>query len=86
VLTRLIGEFFPKNKNEMPRVLGKLVKAFDTSTDPKLMLKRSASKRGAEATIALTMSHDENIDWAKVSSSLYKDEGGKAVNMKSFFT
>jgi hypothetical protein len=50
------------------------------------MLKRSASKRGTEATIALTISHGENIDWAKVSSSLAKDEGGKAVNMKSFFT
>jgi hypothetical protein len=86
VLTRLFVKLFPKKKNEVPRVLGKLVEAFDTSTDPTFLLKRSSSKSGTEVTIALTMSHDENIDWAKVSSSLAHDEGGKTANMKSFFT
>jgi hypothetical protein len=32
------------------------------------------------------MSHGENIDWVKVSSSLSQDEGSKAVEMKDFFT
>jgi hypothetical protein len=49
--------------------LRKLVEAFDTLEDPTLMLKRSSVKRGVEATIALTMSCGEDIDWAKVSSS-----------------
>jgi hypothetical protein len=86
VFTRLFGEFFPKKKNEMPRVLGKLVESFDTPRYPTILLKRSSTRRGTEATIALTMSHDKNIDWAKVSSSLAQDEGGKAFEIKSFFT
>jgi hypothetical protein len=80
------AQFFPKKKNEMPRVLGKLIEAFDTPGDPTMSLKRSSTRRGAEATIDLTMSHDENVDWVKVSSSLVQDENGKALEMKSFFT
>jgi hypothetical protein len=68
----------------MPRVLAILVEAFDTPEDPTLLLKRSLTKRGAEATIALAMSHDKNIDWAKVISSLAQDDGGKALEMKGF--
>jgi hypothetical protein len=58
VLTPLFREFFPKKKKEMPRVLGKLVKAFETNGDPTLLLKRSSTKRGTEMIIALAMS-----DW-----------------------
>jgi hypothetical protein len=61
-LTRLFGNFFPKKKNEMPRVLGKLAEAFDTPENHTLLLKRSSIRRGAQATIALAMSHGENID------------------------
>jgi hypothetical protein len=28
----------------------------------------------------------KKVDWAKVSSSLAQDEGGKALEMKGFFT
>jgi hypothetical protein len=58
VLTPLFKEFFPKKKKEMPRVLGKLVEAFETNGDPTLLLKRSSTKRGTEVIIALAMS-----DW-----------------------
>jgi hypothetical protein len=86
VLMRLLGYFFPRKKKEMPRVLAKLVEAFDTPEDPTLLLKRSLTKRGAEATIALAMSHGENVDWLKVISCLDRDEGSKALEMKGFFT
>jgi hypothetical protein len=46
VLARLFREFFPKKKNEMRRVLGKLVEAFDTPKYPTISLKRSSTKRG----------------------------------------
>jgi hypothetical protein len=83
---RLFGEFFPKKKKEIPRVLGKVVEAFDTPRDPTLLLKRSSTKRGAEATIALAMSHGENVDLLKVISCIAQDEGNKALEMKGFFT
>jgi hypothetical protein len=70
----------------MPRVLGKLVEAFDTPRDPTISLKRSSTRRGAEATIALTMLHGENVDCANVSSSISQDESDKALEMKNFFT
>jgi hypothetical protein len=67
---RLFFELFLKNKNDFPaRNLRKLVEAFDTLEDPTLQFKRSSVKRGAEATIALSMSHGEEVDWSKVSSS-----------------
>jgi hypothetical protein len=69
---RLFVELFPKKKKkDMPAEnLRNLVKSFDTLKDPTPPLKRSLVKRGNKATIALTMSHGENVDWAKVSSSL----------------
>jgi hypothetical protein len=70
VLTHLFFEFFPKKKNDIPTEnLRKLVEAFDTLEDPTLQLKRSSVKREAEATVALTLSHGEKVDWSKVSSS-----------------
>jgi hypothetical protein len=61
-------DFFPWKKKEIPRVLGKLIEAFDTPRYPRLLLKKSSTKRGTEATIALAMSHNENIEWVMVSS------------------
>jgi hypothetical protein len=64
-------ELFPKKKDDFPAGnLRKLVEAFNTLEDPTLQFKRSSMKRGAEATIALSMLHGEEIDWVKVSSSL----------------
>jgi hypothetical protein len=65
VLTHLFGEFFPKKKKEILRVSGKLFEAFDTPRDPTLLLKRSLTKRGVRATIALAMTHGENIECVK---------------------
>jgi hypothetical protein len=77
----LFFEFFPKKKKDMQGNLRKLVEAFDTLKDPTLLLKRSSVKRGAEATIALTMSHGKEVDWVDVSSSLAYGP----VEMKGFF-
>jgi hypothetical protein len=61
---------FLKNKKEMPTGnLRKLVDAFDTLEDPTLQLKLSSVKSGVEGTVALALSHGENVDWEKVSSS-----------------
>jgi hypothetical protein len=82
VLTRLFFEFFPKKKDDMPTMnLKRLVKAFDTIKDPMLQLKRLSMKRGAEGTMALSLSHGEQVDWAKVSSS----QDCNPSKMKKFF-
>jgi hypothetical protein len=81
-MMRLFFEFFPKNKKDMPTGnLRKLVEAFNTLEDPTLQLKRSLVKRRAEATIALTMLHGEEVDWVKVSSSHARGPS----EMKEFF-
>jgi hypothetical protein len=49
--------------------------------NPTLLLKRSSVQRGEEATIALMMSHGEEVNWAKVSSSLAYGP----AKMKGFF-
>jgi hypothetical protein len=70
MLTRLFFELFLKKKNDFPAGnLRKLVEAFDTLEDPTLQFKRSSMKRGAEAMIALSMSHGKEVNWSKVSSS-----------------
>jgi hypothetical protein len=82
VLMRLFFEFFPKKKDDMPTTnLKRLVKAFDTIKDPMLQLKRLSVKRGAEGTMALSLSHGEQVDWAKVSSS----QDCNPSEMKKFF-
>jgi hypothetical protein len=79
----LFVELFPRKKKDMPTAnLRKLVEAFDTLEDPTLPLKRSSMTRGAKATVALAMSHDEEVDWEKVSSSHAR--GPK--EMKGFFS
>jgi hypothetical protein len=61
---------FPKKKKEMPTGnQRKLVDTFDTLEDPTLQLKLSSVKRGIEETVALALSHGEDVDWEKVSSS-----------------
>jgi hypothetical protein len=49
--------------------LKKLATAFDTVEDPILLMKSRSVKQGAEGAIALAYSHDEEVDWEKVSSS-----------------
>jgi hypothetical protein len=64
----LFVELFSKKKKEMPSEnLRQLVEAFDTLEDPTIALKRSSIRRGAEAMVALAMSHGENVDWEKVA-------------------
>jgi hypothetical protein len=58
-----------------------LVEAFDTLEDPTLPCKCSFIRRGAEATVALAMSHGEEVDWKKVCSS----HAQGPEDMKSFF-
>jgi hypothetical protein len=74
--------FLKKNKDIPVGNLRQLVEAFDTLKDPTLSLKRSLVRRGAEAMIALIMSHGEDVDWAKVSSSHARGP----EEMKEFFT
>jgi hypothetical protein len=67
---RMFVGLWPKKKAEMPvDNLKKLVEAFDTLEDPILMMKGRTVKRGVEGAIALAQSHDEEVDWEKVSSS-----------------
>jgi hypothetical protein len=84
VCSRLFGIFFPKKKKIMPEHLGRLVDTFDTPEDPTLLLKRSSTEIGAKVTMALTMSHGENVDWDKVSSSMAKDDNRKVLSIKAF--
>jgi hypothetical protein len=49
--------------------LQKLLKAFDTTEDPVLAMKRTSVKRGVEGVIALAQSHGKEVDWEKVGSS-----------------
>jgi hypothetical protein len=82
--SRLFVTFFPIKK-EVPEYLGKLVKVFDTPEDPTLAFKCLSTNVDAEITMALAMLHGEEVNWEKVSASLAKDEGGKALDMKAFF-
>jgi hypothetical protein len=67
---RMFFRLWPKKKAEMPvDNLKKLAKAFDTLKDPVLTMKGPSVKRGVEGVIALAQSHDEEVDWEKVSSS-----------------
>jgi hypothetical protein len=69
-------------KDEMPTGnLRKLVEAFDAPEDPVLKLKLLSVRQGVEGTIALTLSHGEEVDWEKVGSSYARPPSG----MKEFF-
>jgi hypothetical protein len=81
VSMRLFREFFLEKKKDMPENLRRLVETFDTHEDPTLLLKGSSMKRGTKATVALAMSHGEDVDWAKVSS--FHAQG--TAMMKRFF-
>jgi hypothetical protein len=82
MLTRFFFEFYLKKKNDvLTTILKRLVDAFDTTKDPMLQLKRLSVKRGAEGTVALSLSHGEQVDWSKVSSSQACDPS----EMKKFF-
>jgi hypothetical protein len=61
---------WPKKKEEMPvDNLRKLAEAFDAREDSMLAMKRMSVKQGVEEAIALAQSHDEEVDWEKISSS-----------------
>jgi hypothetical protein len=70
MLTRIFVRLWPKKRTDMPADdLKKLAVTFDTVEDPILSMKSRSVKRGAEGAIALAYSHDEEVDWEKVSSS-----------------
>jgi hypothetical protein len=70
VLIRIFVGFWPKKRGEMPGDnLKKLLEAFDNVEDPVLALKRTSVKCGVEGAIALSQSHGEEVDWAKIGSS-----------------
>jgi hypothetical protein len=82
MLTCLFFEFFPKKKNDAPTTnLKRLFGAFDTIEALTLQLKRLLGKRGAKGTVALSLSHGEQVDWSKLSSS----QACNPSKMKKFF-
>jgi hypothetical protein len=83
VLPHLFSRLFLKKRKEMSTCnLRKLVEAFDTPEDPRIQVKLSSVKRGVEGTTALALSHGENIDWDKVSSS----HARRLEEMKEYFS
>jgi hypothetical protein len=79
----LICRVVPEEEEDMPaRNLRKLVEAFDTLEDPVLQLKLSSERKGVKGTIALTLSHGEDVDWEKVRSSHTR----RPEKMKEFFS
>jgi hypothetical protein len=54
--------------SSVPEKLAKLVEVFNADEDTTVDLKRTATKIGAEITMALAMSHGEENKWEKVSS------------------
>jgi hypothetical protein len=70
VLTRMFIGLWPKKRASMPaNDLKKLAATFDTVEDPILAMKSRSVKRGVEGAIALALSHGEEVNWEKVSSS-----------------
>jgi hypothetical protein len=70
VLTQIFVRLWPKKIADMPADdLKKLAAVFDTVEDPILLMKSRSVKQGVEGAIALAYSHDEEVDWEKVSSS-----------------
>jgi hypothetical protein len=82
VLSRLFVRLWPKKRSAMPKDnLTELAKSFDTVEQPTLQLKGLSSKRGAEGAIALSLAHETNFDWERVSSP----HGHTRDEMKVFF-
>jgi hypothetical protein len=70
VLTWMFIRLWPKKRASMPADdLKKLAAIFDTVEDPILAMKGRSVKRGVEGAIALALSHGEEVNWEKVSSS-----------------
>jgi hypothetical protein len=73
---------WPKKKSEVPvNNLRQLAKAFDTQDDPLLQLKGLSVKRGVEGAIALSYTHEADLDWAKIGSP----HGRTRSELKPFF-
>jgi hypothetical protein len=82
VFTRLSFDIFPKKKGKpLVKNLKKLVDAFDTVKYPTRQLKRLSVKRGVRGTLALSLSHGAQVDWAQVSSV----ESCNPSEMRGFF-
>jgi hypothetical protein len=82
VLSRLfVGLWLKKRSAVSKDNLNNLAKSFDTAEDPTLQLKGLSIKRGAEGAIALSLAHDTNFDWERVSSP----HGHTRDEMKAFF-
>jgi hypothetical protein len=70
VLTWIFVGLWQKKRADMPADdLKKLAATFDTVEDPVLAMKGRSVKRGVEGAIALALSHGEEVNWEKVSSS-----------------
>jgi hypothetical protein len=70
MLMRIFVGLWPKKRADMPaNDLKKLAATFDTIEDPVLAMKSRLVKRGVEGAIALALSHGEEVNWEKVSSS-----------------
>jgi hypothetical protein len=70
MLMRIFVGLWPKKRADMPADdLKKLAATFDTVEDPVLAMKSRSVKRGVEGAIALALSHGEEVNWEKVSSS-----------------
>jgi hypothetical protein len=82
ILSRLFVGLWPKKRSAVSKDnLSNLAKSFDTTEDPTLQLKGLSIKRGAEGAIALSLAHDTNFDWERVSSP----HGHTRDEMKAFF-
>jgi hypothetical protein len=64
-----IGLWLKKRASMPADVLKKLVATFDIVEDPILEMKGRSVKQGVEGAIALALSHGEEVNWEKVSSS-----------------
>jgi hypothetical protein len=61
---------WPKKRASMPADdLKELAATFDAIEDPILVMKGHSVKRGVEGAFALALSHGEEVNWEKVSSS-----------------
>ncbi|KAM0923160.1 hypothetical protein ACQ4PT_005717 [Festuca glaucescens] len=80
--TRLFGHFFLKQKQ--PEDLLALADVFNAQEDSTLNYRRVAMKTSVEIAMAMVMSHNETIDWDKVSSSHALDRAGQPMSLVPF--
>jgi hypothetical protein len=82
ILSQLFVGLWPKKWSAVPKYnLSDLAKSFNTTEDPTLQHKGLSIKHGTEGAIALSLAHDMNFDWERVSSP----HGHTRDEMKAFF-